>query len=215
MPLLPAAPREPRPQVAPSKRLVARLLERLGPPPGFSPHPALVVLVGPPGAGKTSFARRLAEAAPVAVVSSDWVRKTLHPTPVYSDRGHIHVFVHAFALVRALLRQGEAVVFDAINLRESGRRPLYRIATQAGARLAVVRLTAPAQVVRARFAGRTSDRAAWDLSDATYEVYEALAAAEEPVRRPHLELDTSGDVEGSLAGLAWFVGHPEAAPPSN
>lgn len=185
--------------------VVADLLGRLGTLPAPSPHPALVLLCGPPGVGKTTFARRLAAAAPLTIVASDAVRKWLYPTPRYDDREHIRVFVYAFALLAELLRSGVPVAFDATNLHETGRRRAYRIAAGAGARLAIVRLTAPAAVVRQRMEQRAGARDDWDQSDATFEVYQALAAAEEPVGRPHLVVDTSLDYTAWVGQLAAFL----------
>ena len=123
---------------------VNQVLRRLEPLPPPSATPALVVLSGPPGAGKSTIARRLRDAAPVAIVASDFVRKTLFPQPTYSNAEHAQVFVAAHRVLRTLLRRSISTVFDATNLREDARRSAGGVARAAGARLLLVAVTAPA-----------------------------------------------------------------------
>lgn len=188
---------------------VRRVLERLAPLPEPSPRPALVVLVGLPGVGKSTFARRLAALptgqaglAPVAVVGSDDVRKILFPRPQYTDGEHARVFGVAYATMAELLRQGVSVVFDATNLRESARRKAYKIARDTDSHLVVVEVTAAPEVVRQRMEARDNGADPQDRSDATWEVYQAMAETAEPLRRRHYTVDTSGDTAEALKAVA-------------
>lgn len=172
----------------------------------------LVVLSGLPGVGKSTFARRLAALAPVAIVETDDVRKTLIPRPQYTNGEHALVFRVAYQALDALLRQGVSAVFDATNLTEDIRRRAYRVARDAGAGLAVVAVDAPPEVVRqrmeARARGKTTDR-----SDATWEVYQAMAPAAERVRRPHYLVDTTQDTAEVLLAVAAAVRGKETGYP--
>jgi predicted kinase len=85
-------------------------------------------------------------------------------------------------------------VLDATNLREEHRRPLYDMAERHGARLVLVHLDAPPEVVRQRLARRRQAATPGDWSDAGPEVYERMREALEPIGRPHLRVDTTGDV---------------------
>ena|SRR3990172_5057233 len=184
---------------------VRRVLERLGPLPEPSPRPALVVLVGLPGVGKSTLARRLAALAQVAVVGSDDVRKILFSHPHYTDGEHARVFNAAYATLAELLRQGVSAVFDATNLRESARRKAYKIARDTDSHLVVVEVTAAPEVVRQRMEARDNGADPQDRSDATWEVYQAMAETAEPLRRRHYTVDTSGDMTEGLHAVAAEV----------
>ena len=89
--------------------------------------PSLVVLCGLPGTGKSHFARELATRAPFVWLSSDRTRKLLVARPIYSRREHRRVFAAMHVLTRGYLRDGHSVVFDATNLNEGVRAPLYAV----------------------------------------------------------------------------------------
>jgi predicted kinase len=47
-------------------------------------------------------------------------------------------------------------------------------------------------------AQRAEARSPDDLSDATWEVYLKMQRQEQPIRRPHLIIDTSGDLDAAV-----------------
>jgi predicted kinase len=181
---------------------VRRVLAALEPLPPSVPSPTLVVLAGPPGVGKTTFARLLRERAPLAIVSVDDVRKLLFPNPEYTDAEHHRVFGVYYSTVQELLRRGVPTVADATNLWESLRRRLYRIAETAGARTVTVDFETPAMVVRLRLERRFADPIHWDRSDATWDIHVRMAADMEPVRGWHFVVDMSKDPSGALDNVA-------------
>jgi len=173
---------------------VARIEASLSPLPPPSQPPTLVVLVGLPGAGKSTFARSLRERAPIVVLESDRFRKLLFGRPTYSPEESRRLFRALHAAIERLLARGVSCVLDATNLREEHRRPLYDMAERHGARLVLVHLDAPPEVVRQRLARRRQAATPGDWSDAGPEVYERMREALEPIGRPHLRVDTTGDV---------------------
>ncbi len=93
------------------------------------PRGTLVVLVGPAGSGKSTFARRHFRAT--EVLSSDTLRALLT-----DDEADQRVSAEAFALLHRIaavrLRLGRMTVVDATNVTTPARRSLLRLAAAAG-----------------------------------------------------------------------------------
>ena len=160
--------------------------------------PSLVILCGLPGTGKSHFARELARRAPFVWLNSDRTRKLLVDTPIYSRREHRRVFSAMHVLTRGYLRNGYAVVFDATNLNENVRRPLYSSADAVGVEPLIIRFTAPADLVRQRLTDRAAGVGDASQSDATWDVYSRMAVADQPVPRPHLLVAGPEDTESVM-----------------
>jgi len=83
------------------------------------PRPRIIVLIGLPGSGKTTFVRRLG----VPVLSSDHIRKLLA-----DDENNQMIHSRVFATIRYLLRHRLAIgrpitYIDATHLTPAERRP--------------------------------------------------------------------------------------------
>ena len=173
----------------------------LGKLPKPSPKPALVVLVGLPGSGKSYFARELARRHPFAVLDSDALRQSLFRNPRHTLAEHARLFPAQHLLLERLLARGISAIADATNLKEANRRPLYELAQRHGAELLIVRLAAPAAVIRARLKDRTQAPHPEDRSTADLDVFRAMRQTAERVRRPHVNVDTSRDIGPALDNI--------------
>ena len=111
------------------------------------PDPALVVLVGAAGAGKSTFAARHFEAA--EIISSDALRAVLT-----GDEADQRATRLAFAIlhreVSRRLATGRTVVVDATNVESHARRTLVGRAAAAGVPAIAIVLALPADVVDLR-----------------------------------------------------------------
>jgi len=93
------------------------------------PEPALVLLVGPSGAGKTTFARE--HFRPNQVVSSDELRGRLADDPDDQDAS-AEAFRILALLLNGRLRRRLTAVVDATNLRPVNRQRLRSLASRYG-----------------------------------------------------------------------------------
>lgn len=207
---------EPSASVAPTDtqlqedaRRIEAFLQPLPPP---LPKPALVVVSGLPGSGKSHFSRRLVARFPLAILESDALRKALFGQPTYSAEESHRLFEACHHVLDGLLARRIPAVLDATNLREIHRRQLYRIAERHQAQLILVRLKAPPALVRKRLSARSRRRNPWDHSDASIDVYERMRQQAQPIRQPHITVDTSGDIEPALQAVIRQLRPQELSP---
>ena len=166
-------------------------------------EPAVALLMGFPGAGKSHCARLLAARLEAAHVASDQLRAELFVAPSYAPQENAAVFRIVDAVVGRLLEEGHRVIVDATNLRRAQRRSVAALARARGIPVAPVLVTANEADVLARLAARMRERAADDRSDADERIYAAMRARgfEEP-DEPYLVLRNGADLEREIERVA-------------
>jgi predicted kinase len=176
-----------------------------------TPHgrPALIVLMGLPGVGKSHCARLLCGRLGAAHVASDELRSRLFVAASYADEENRAVFAASTALVDALLGEGHRVVVDATNLIARNRAATVEAARRRGIPVTYVRVTASDDDARGRLASRRSGRATGDHSEADVPVYERMRAQPfEPPTEGFIELVNGPDLAN---GIDRVVAAVEAA----
>jgi predicted kinase len=157
-------------------------------------EPPLIVVSGLPGTGKSFLCRKLAERLPFLILASDSLRKILFPLPQYKEDENKRLFSACHILIEELLKKGIPVIFDATNLLEHHREYFYRAAERAGAKLILVWVEAPTEVVRQRLLTREKAALPQHDSEAGWEVYNKMKPRREKISRNHLVVDTSQDI---------------------
>ncbi len=190
----------------PCREDVDRILAAVGLHASRRKRPALVVLVGLPGSGKSRVAEELRARTGAVVLESDDLRRLLFPRRTYSAEESRRLFAAIHQATDQLLSKGVSVVSDATNLEERERMPLYEMAGRRRARLVLVHVTAPGSVIRRRLVRR--DAAGISRSEADVRVYERMRSRFEEVQQEHHLVDTSRDIQPALARIAKEMTQP-------
>jgi predicted kinase len=160
-------------------------------------RPALVLMHGVSGSGKTTIAQDLLEALAAIRVRSDIERKRLHGLAagtrtgsaleggIYSADASRRTYERLGELARATLSAGWTSIVDAAFLRRAERDAFRRLARELGVPCAIVSCRAPEGVLRRRVAAREHE--ARDTSEAGIAVLERQIASEEPLDAAELE----------------------------
>jgi hypothetical protein len=173
---------------------VEKLRQSLNGLPQPQVEPPLIIVSGLPGTGKSFFCHKLAERLSFLILASDTLRKILFPSPQYKENENKRLFSACHALIEELLSKGIPVIFDATNLLERHREYYYRAAERAGAKLILVWVEAPTEVVRQRLLTRKKTAMPQYDSEADWEVYNKMKPRRQRISRNHLVVDTSRDI---------------------
>lgn len=83
----------------------------------------LIIMVGLPGSGKSTYATKYTTKDRTTLVSTDEIRRELYGNPETQGNAQ-EVFNEAYRRIEIALRAGDTVVFDATNLKARNRRYL-------------------------------------------------------------------------------------------
>jgi predicted kinase len=175
-----------------------RLEASLGRLPAPVVRPAMVVMIGLPGSGKSHLARAIAARIPTAVLNIDALRGALFEDPKHTAKEHGRLFPALHVLMDRLLARRITVIVDATNLKEANRKPYYKIGEEHAAKVLLVRVWARTPVIRYRLLTRAESADPSDRSTATLEVYDRMREGEQRVRKPHISVDTSADIRAAV-----------------
>src|SRR5262249_18293077 len=164
--------------------------------------PAVIVISGLSGTGKTSLARAVAGELGLRVLSADSVRKSIFGTTEqtyaygqgpYTAGGNRLTYENLIESGCTRLAQDGGTILDATFKRAAERAAAAEMAARAGANFRLIECRLPPGLVQSRLERRAARKET--LSDATWATYLAQSREFEPVGDPaaawRLPLDTT------------------------
>jgi hypothetical protein len=110
----------------------------------------LYLMLGYPGAGKTTTAEVIRELTGALHLSSDKLRHELFDQPGFTQPEHDALYKELDARAEALLAQGRDVIYDANLNRYQHRWDKYQICARAGAKPVLVWVQTPKDLAKQR-----------------------------------------------------------------
>jgi uncharacterized protein len=178
-------------------------------------RPALVVMHGMSGSGKSTVARQLLEALGAVRVRSDVERKRLHGllaqartqakpyAGIYGAAGTRLTYDRLKQISREIVESGYRIVVDAAFLSRATRDEFRGLAGELGAPFLIVSCRAAEESLRSRVAQR--EAAMSDASEAGVSVLENQLGSQEPLGANELGQAVLVDTERDEAGLGSAV----------
>jgi len=157
----------------------------------------LFVVCGPPGTGKTTVAREVAERFGGELIRTDVVRKDLFSNPTYTDEEVRATYDAVFERARDVLESGGSVVLDGTFRHAELRERARGLSREFGAGFEIVRVECATEALKRRIEARTDDE-----SDAEFADHLTVEAEFDPVTEHHHRVDNSGTVAETKAQLA-------------
>ena len=175
----------------------------------------LTVLIGLPGCGKTTLARRLRSLAPqLTVLSRDLVRRELFAHPDYSTREKRAVLDEMLSRAVRQLSGGRNVLMDGMTFsRAAERERAAASAEAAGAVFLAVHCDCPLEVALARVRAQREAAAAHPAGDRDEALVREVAARFEPVSSNVPRLDMRDEPERLARELRALIDRAGAGRP--
>lgn len=153
--------------------------------------PTLYLMVGYPGAGKTTVSQRIAKRTGAQHIWTDQERHKMFDQPTHGESESRQLYDHLNRWAGDLLLKGQSVVFDTNFNHYSDRELLRDIAAKAGARTALVWVTTPIDISRNRAVHSQIIRNGYDFT-MTGEQFDAIANRLEPPREDENPIKIDG-----------------------
>lgn len=113
-------------------------------------RPTLHLLMGLPGAGKTTLAKELQKITKGARMSSDDYRKLIYPEPTFSQKEHDNLYGLLDHSVGHLLEAEHDVIYDANLNRFAHRQEKYELAKKFNADVRLWWVKTPIELAKQR-----------------------------------------------------------------
>ena len=142
----------------------------------------LILIIGLPGTGKTTFAQALASAIDAQHINSDRIRKQLGKRGLYDTASKKAVYDDMLRRTTQYIKESKDTIVDSTLYKRSIREPFLQLAAHFKIPLRIIELKAAEKTIQERV---RIDR---PYSEADFAVYQKIKAAYEPPLEDHLEL---------------------------
>jgi predicted kinase len=151
----------------------------------------LYMMLGYPGAGKTTAAASIARVTGATHISSDEIRREILPNSTFTQDEHDLLYTELDERVAKLLSEGKSVVYDANLNRHAHRGEKYALAEAMGVQTVLVWVKTPHELARHR---RVTAEPQHDLTprhESPEQMFDRIAGLFEPPQddEPYTELD--------------------------
>ena len=113
-------------------------------------QPTLYLMLGYPGAGKTTTAEVIANLTGATHLASDRIRLQMFQKPTFSAEEHATLYHEIDRMTEELLTQGKDVIYDANLNRYQHRKEKYDICNRTGATPVLVWVQADKNLAKSR-----------------------------------------------------------------
>jgi predicted kinase len=163
----------------------------------------LFLLMGYPGAGKTTVSRRLAELTGAIHLWADHERRQLFPQPTHSKAESDELYAKLDRETDKHLSERKSVIFDTNFNYYKDREYLRQIAKKHGAKTVLIWLTTPVAIAERRAVHEAHAKDTRVLGNMTHEDFKRIVSHLEP---PHpdehaIEIDGTDFDETKLASV--------------
>jgi predicted kinase len=153
--------------------------------------PTLYMMLGYPGAGKTTTAASIARVTGALHISSDDIRREILPDSQFTQAEHDKLYAELDKRVIELLSNGRSVVYDANLNRHAHRQEKYHLAQSLDVQTVLVWVKTPQDLAKHR---RVTAEPQHDLTpqhETPEQMFDRIAKLFEPphANEPYIELD--------------------------
>lgn len=168
--------------------------------------PTLYLMLGYPGAGKTTTAKIIHELTGAVHLWADKARREQFGTPKYTHEENLKLYKHLNEVTAALLKAGNSVIFDTNFNFYKDRDYLRQVAKEPGANTIVVWVKTPRDISKKRAVDGHEATHTRVLGNMPEEDFERMSSNLQPPKKDEQVIEVDGlrvtkDYIKSLLGL--------------
>jgi predicted kinase len=153
--------------------------------------PILYLMLGYPGAGKTTAAKVIHELTGATHLWADHERRLIFKKPTYSHEENLSLYAGLNHQAQELLKEGKSVVFDTNFNFYKDRQKLRKIAADSGAASTLIWVRTPMELAKKRATVDAHQQETRVLGDMPPEQFDRMASNLQPPHEdePYIEVD--------------------------